>query len=66
MQNNLKRSKNLGKYLSSLVLFIVCFILLFPLIWGIISSFRDANDLRFYPGIFFTNNFKALKIQNYI
>ena len=55
MQNNLKRSKNLGKYLSSLVLFIVCFILLFPLIWGIISSFRDANDLRFYPGSFFSN-----------
>lgn len=66
MQNNLKRSKNLEKYLSSLVLFIVCFILLFPLIWGIISSFRDANDLRFYPGSFFPTNFKAWTIQNYI
>lgn len=66
MQNNLKRSKHLGKYVSSAVLLIVCLLLLFPLIWGVISSFRDANDLRFYPGSFLPTNLKAWTIQNYI
>ena len=66
MQNNLKRSKHLGKYVSSAVLLIVCLLLLFPLIWGVISSFRDANDLRFYPGSFRPTNVKAWTIQNYI
>lgn len=66
MQNNLKRSKHLGKYVSSAVLLIVCLLLLFPLIWGVISSFRDANDLRFYPGSFLPTNVKAWTIQNYI
>lgn len=66
MQNNLKRSKNLGKYVSSAILLIVCLLLLFPLIWGVISSFRDANDLRFYPGSFLPTNLKAWTIQNYI
>lgn len=66
MQNNLKRSKHLGKYASSAVLLIVCLLLLFPLIWGVISSFRDANDLRFYPGSFLPTNVKAWTIQNYI
>lgn len=66
MQNNLKRSKHLEKYVSSAVLLIVCLLLLFPLIWGVISSFRDANDLRFYPGSFLPTNVKAWTIQNYI
>ena len=66
MQNNLKRSKHLGKYVSSAVLLIVCLLLLFPLIWGVTSSFRDANDLRFYPGSFLPTNVKAWTIQNYI
>lgn len=66
MQNNLKRSKHLGKYVSSAVLLIVCLLLLLPLIWGVISSFRDANDLRFYPGSFLPTNVKAWTIQNYI
>lgn len=66
MQNNLKRSKHLGKYVSSAALLIVCLLLLFPLIWGVISSFRDANDLRFYPGSFLPTNVKAWTIQNYI
>lgn len=66
MQNNLKRSKNLGKYVSSAILLIVCLLLLFPLVWGVISSFRDANDLRFYPGSFLPTNLKAWTIQNYI
>lgn len=66
MQNNLKRSKHLGKYVSSAVLLIVCLLLLFPLIWGVLSSFRDANDLRFYPGSFLPTNVKAWTIQNYI
>lgn len=66
MQNNLKRSKHLGKYVSSAVLLIVCLLLLFPLIWGVISSVRDANDLRFYPGSFLPTNVKAWTIQNYI
>lgn len=66
MQNNLKRSKHLGKYVSSAVLLIICLLLLFPLIWGVISSFRDANDLRFYPGSFLPTNVKAWTIQNYI
>lgn len=66
MQNSLKRSKNLGKYVSSIVLLIVCLLLLFPLIWGVISSFRDANDLRFYPGSFLPTNLNAWTIQNYI
>lgn len=66
MQNNLKRSKHLGKYVSSAILLIVCLLLLFPLIWGVISSFRDANDLRFYPGSFLPTNVKAWTIQNYI
>lgn len=66
MQNNLKRSKHLGKYVSSAVLLIVCLLLLFPLIWGVISSFRDASDLRFYPGSFLPTNVKAWTIQNYI
>lgn len=66
MQNNLKRSKHLGKYVSSAVLLIVCLLLLFPLIWDVISSFRDANDLRFYPGSFLPTNVKAWTIQNYI
>lgn len=66
MQNNLKRSKHLGKYVSSAVLLIVCLLLLFPLVWGVISSFRDANDLRFYPGSFLPTNVKAWTIQNYI
>ncbi len=66
MQNNLKHSKHLGKYVSSAVLLIVCLLLLFPLIWGVISSFRDANDLRFYPGSFLPTNLKAWTIQNYI
>lgn len=66
MQNNLKRSKHLGKYVSSAVLLIVCLLLLFPLIWGVISSFRDANNLRFYPGSFLPTNVKAWTIQNYI
>lgn len=40
MQNNLKRSKHLGKYVSSAVLLIVCLLLLFPLIWGVMMLRR--------------------------
>ena len=36
------------------------------MIWGIISSFRDANDLRFFPGSFFPTNKDAWTIENYI
>lgn len=66
MQKNSWFSKNLGKYISSIVLFVVCALLLFPLIWGIISSFRDASDLRFYPGNFFPTNSTAWTFDNYI
>lgn len=66
MQRNSKYTKKLGKYLNSLVLIIVCLLLLFPLIWGFISSFREANDLRFYPGSFFPTSAKGWTIENYV
>lgn len=66
MQKNSKNTKHLGKYVSSFVLFLVCFLLLFPLVWGIISSFREANDLRFYPGSFFPTHIQAWTFENYI
>lgn len=66
MQRSLKRSKNLGKIINSVFLCVICLLIIFPLIWGIISSFRDANDLRFFPGSFFPTNKDAWTIENYI
>ncbi len=66
MQRSLKRTKNLGKIANSVFLCLICLLIIFPLIWGIISSFRDANDLRFFPGSFFPTNGSAWTIDNYI
>lgn len=66
MQRSLKRTKNLGKIANSVFLCLICLLIIFPLIWGIISSFRDANDLRFFPGSFFPTNSGAWTIDNYI
>lgn len=66
MQRSLKRTKNLGKIANSVFLCLICLLIIFPLIWGIVSSFRDANDLRFFPGSFFPTNSGAWTIDNYI
>ena len=66
MQKNLWLSKNLGKIISGIILFIVCIIILFPLVWGLITSFRDSTDLQYFPASFVPTTKDAWTIDNYI
>ena len=66
MQKNLWLSKNLGKIISGIILFVVCAIILFPLFWGVITSFRDSMDLQYFPASFFPTSKESWTIEHYL
>lgn len=59
-------SRNKARLFSTVVLLAVCFVILFPLVWGLVTSFRDGLDLQGHPSDFFPSKGEAWTFENYI
>ncbi len=59
-------TKNATRLVSTIILLFVCFLVLFPLLWGLVTSFREGLDLQGHPESFFPSDFDAWTFDNYI
>lgn len=59
-------SKNKGRLFSTVLLLAVCFVILFPLLWGFFTSFREGLDLQGHPSDFFPSKGEAWTFEHYV
>lgn len=57
--------KNRGRIVSTVILTLICAAILLPIIWGVVTSFRDGYDLQSHPESFFPTHGGALTLENY-
>jgi multiple sugar transport system permease protein len=49
----------------SLILFAICSIIVFPILWGVITSFRESLDLQLYPERYFPSGLDQFTFKHY-
>lgn len=57
--------KNLGKLISFIILFLISLLMLLPIVWGIVGSFRNANDMQNHPSLFFPSSWDQFTLDGY-
>jgi len=66
MQSNIKKHLNVPKIIAFVILSIASLLVLIPLFWALVNSFRSADDIYYHPYSFFPTSFNNWTISNYI
>lgn len=62
---NSMRGKKIIRIVAFIVLLLVCILMLLPIIWGVLGSFRDSGDFTSHPKSFFPSNWAAFTFDGY-
>lgn len=65
MQRDLNSGSKIGKTLAFIALLIISALMLLPIIWGAIGSFRESSDFFNNPEKFFPSNWDAFTLDGY-
>lgn len=65
MKNNIKKRLNVSKIIAFVILLIASLIVIFPLLWALVNSLRDADDIYYHPYSFFPTGLDKWTISNY-
>lgn len=65
MSKSLDSGKQVGKVLAFLVLLLVSALMLFPIVWGFVGSFRESGDFFSHPDKFFPSNWDKFTLDGY-
>lgn len=65
MRRNLERGRQLGKTVAFVILLIVSVLMLFPILWGFVGSFRDSGDFFSNPGSLFPSSWDKFTLDGY-
>lgn len=66
MAKSLKSGKKKIKVGAFIILLLVSIIMLIPIFWGVLGSFRDSNDFAVNPSNFFPSNWDAFTFDGYV
>lgn len=58
-------SKKFERIAATILLSVVCAVILFPLVWGMVTSLRDGYNLQSHPESFFPTEPGAFTLENY-
>ena len=53
-----------GKVLTYLILFFVAFLIVFPFVWMVVTSFKTEADIRSFPPVLFSGNYTLDNFKN--
>lgn len=65
MPKSLDSGKRVGKTLAFLVLLLVSVLMLFPIVWGFVGSFRESGDFFSHPEKFFPSGWDQFTLDGY-
>ncbi len=65
MPNSLDSGKKIGKLLAFFALVFVSFVMLLPILWGVVGSFRESGDFFSSPDKFFPSNWDKFTFDGY-
>lgn len=55
---------SIGKAISGLLLIFVAFLIVFPFIWMVVTSFKTEADIRSFPPVLFSGNYSFDNYKN--
>ena len=62
---NSMRGKKIIRIVAFIVLLLICILMLLPIIWGVLGSFRDSGDFTSHPKSFLPSNWAAFTFDGY-
>lgn len=66
MQSNTKKRLNVSKIVAFVILTLASILVIIPLLWALVNSLRDADDIYYHPYSFFPTGFDKWTISNYV